>query len=53
MITVVDSFGRKVSVPKEVTGSRPSILLPVIRVSLLGRGSDLIAVPGGLQRICC
>jgi iron complex transport system substrate-binding protein len=50
MITVVDSFGRKVSVPKEVTRIAALYSFAGYTVSLLGRGSDLIAVPGGLQR---
>lgn len=49
-ITVVDSFGREVSVPKEVNRIAALYSFAGYTVSLLGRGSDLVAVPDGLKR---
>ncbi|MGI5839771.1 MAG: ABC transporter substrate-binding protein [bacterium] len=49
-IKVVDSFGREVSVPADVERIAALYSFAGYAVSLLGRGGDLVAVPGGLQR---
>ena len=50
MITVVDSIGREVIVPKESDNIAALYSFAGYSCSMLGRGDDLVAVPGGLQR---
>jgi iron complex transport system substrate-binding protein len=49
-ITVTDSFGRKVSVPEKVERIAALYSFAGYTVCLLGKGPNLVAVPGGLQR---
>ena len=49
-ITVVDSFGRSVAVPENVEKIACLYSFAGYAVGLLGRGNDLVAVPGGLKR---
>lgn len=49
-ITVVDSAGRTVEVPANVEKIAALYSFAGYTVCLLGRGNDLVGVPGGLQR---
>ncbi|MEN8614444.1 ABC transporter substrate-binding protein [Dehalogenimonas sp. THU2] len=49
-VTVVDSAGRTVEVPANVRRIAALYSFAAYTVCLLGRGNDLVGVPGGLQR---
>jgi iron complex transport system substrate-binding protein len=49
-VSVIDSYGREVQLAQEINRIAALYSFAGYAVSLLGRGSDLVAVPDGLQR---
>lgn len=50
IINVVDSLGREVEIPKDVDNIAALYSFSGYVCSILGRGNDMVAVPGGLPR---